>query len=128
MFTQGSADWNIGTLQEHSRCFSRVIIAIVFSDAGRHHENAQMCFAGLLQDEVKQGATFHLLSWSLHKARRPVSSTGASEILATGKAFDEGKILCSSPSTLYNVQVCLHILVDSKDLFPSLSTQRQSID
>ena len=63
-----------------------------------------------------------------HKARRPVKSTAAAEILAAGEAIDDGKMLTQTLSILLGRKIELLIVLDSKDLFTSLSTQRNSID
>lgn len=63
-----------------------------------------------------------------HKAKRPVRSTAAAEILAAGEAIDEGKMIAHTVSLLFGIKVELIIILDSKDLFTSLSTQKNSID
>lgn len=67
---------------------------IVFSDAGRITDHRQLCHvAGILPNGLSNRSVFHTLSWSSHKSKRPVKSTGAAEILAAGEAIDEGKVL-----------------------------------
>lgn len=70
----------------------------------------------------------HTLSWSSHKSKRPVKSIGAAEILAAGEAIDEGKVLAKAYEVLLGMNIDLLIAVDSKDLFETLSTCRNSID
>ena len=48
--------------------------------------------------------------------------------MAAGEAIDEGKIIAQAYSTLLGYKVNLIVALDSKDLFQSLSTQRNSID
>ena len=67
-----------------------------------------------------------MLSWVSHKSKSPVKSIGAAEIFAASEAIDEGKVLCRALKALLGAQVELIIVVDSKDLYTSLSTQRNS--
>lgn len=64
----------------------------------------------------------------IHKSKRPVKSIGAAEILAAAKAIDEGKILKQAMSTLLGLPIRLIVALDSRDLFTSLSTKRNSVD
>lgn len=101
----------------------------VFSDAGRTCDHGQLCFvAGFLVGDLTEGSIFHAISWSSRKSKRPVKSVGAAEILAAGEAFDEGKIIAQAYSTLLGQKIDLIVALDSKYLFQSLSTQRNSID
>lgn len=105
------------------------VSVLVFSDAGRTCDYGQLCFiAGLLFGDISEGSIFHVVSWSSRKSTRPVRSVGAAEILAAGEAIDEGKTIAHAYSILLGQHVDLIIAVDSKDLFQSLSTQRNSID
>lgn len=102
---------------------------IVFSDASRLIDHGQLAFiCGLLIGDLKSGSVFHTISWSSHKSKRPVKSIGAAEILAAGAAIDEGKLVRKAFQKLLNVDVTLSIAVDSKDLFTTLSTCRNSAD
>lgn len=58
---------------------------------------------------MKIGSIFHVLSWSSHKAKFPVRSIGAAEILTTGEAIDKGESLSSTLSGVFDVEVPLHI-------------------
>lgn len=62
-----------------------------------------------------------------HKSKRPVRSIGATKILRTSKAVDEGKVIKTSFSMLLGYYVELVIVVDSKDLFTFLTTRENSI-
>ena len=53
---------------------------------------------------------------------------GAAEILAVGEAIYERKLIKSSFSHSLCANVNLLVATDSKDLFNSLSTKRNSID
>lgn len=71
---------------------------------------------------------FNLLSWSSRKAKWPVRSKGAAEILAAGDAIDEVKMLAKTLSHPFDVEVPVFIALVSNDIFTSLSTQRNSIE
>lgn len=104
----------------------QMVSVVIFCDAGRHHASAKIAdFAGVIVDETKKSALFHLFSRSSHKANRPVHLTKASKTLAAGEAIDERKMLCLVLSSIYNVQISLRVMVDSKDLFFALNKQRE---
>lgn len=48
--------------------------------------------------------------------------------MAAGEAIDEGKVLAQTLSAILNQHVKLYIALDTKDLYTSLSTKRNSID
>ena len=102
---------------------------LVFADASRTIDHGQLGYvAGLLIGEFQEGSVWHTLSWSSHKSKRPVKSIGAAEILAAGEAIDEGKVLVNAYRVLLGMDIDLMISLDSKDLFETLSTCRNSID
>lgn len=101
----------------------------MFSDASRVDENGQIgVLTGLLVGEMENNSIYHPLSWISHKAKRPVKSVPAAEILAATEGIDEGKTISSAYSELMCMDIKLRLCVDSKDLFTSLSTHRNSID
>lgn len=102
---------------------------LVFADASRTDDVGQLgVLTGLLIGEMKNNAIYHTISWISHKAKRPVKSVPAAEILAAGEGIDEGKVIAGAYSELLNMDIRVRLCVDSKDLFTSLSTQRNSID
>ena len=102
---------------------------LLFADASRRIDHGQIGYlSGLLFGPIGEGATFHLMSWTSHKSKRPVKSIGAAEILAAGAAIDEGKMLVKAYEKLLNVSVAHIVAVDSKDLFTTLSTCRNATD
>lgn len=108
---------------------SHSVTIAIFADAGRLTDHGQLSYiSGLLLGPLQKGSIFHVLSWMSHKSKRPVRSIGAAEILAASEAIDEGKTLKTALSTLLAIPVRLIIIVDSKDLYTSLSTRRNSID
>lgn len=48
--------------------------------------------------------------------------------MATSEAIDDGEMLAGALSRFYRTTIPLSIVAESKDLFKSLSTQRNSID
>lgn len=77
---------------------------------------------------MKSDSVYHVISWNWHKARRRVKSIGAAETLAAGDAVDIGKILEKAYATILQGQVDLVIVVDTKDIYTTLSTQRELLD
>lgn len=63
-----------------------------------------------------------------HKSNSPVKSIGAAEILVGTEGIDGGKILKTLFSVTYRMNIPLHIVLDTKDISTSLSSQRNSID
>lgn len=57
-----------------------------------------------------------------------MKSLGAAEILAAEEPIDEAKILATANSALLGINVGLLVALDSKDLFETLSTCRNSVD
>lgn len=84
--------------------------------------------ASLVLEDQSLGSIFYLLSWSSHRAEWPVRSIGAAEVLAAIDGIDKFRMLTRISSGLCGVQVPLIVALDSKNLFSSTSTQRQSID
>ena len=102
---------------------------VVFADASRQTDHGQLgCISGLLFGDLDEGSTFHVISWSSRKSRRPVKSIGAAEILAVGEGIDEGKMLRGAFSKLLGIEIDLLVVLDSKDLFDTLSTCRNATD
>lgn len=102
---------------------------LVFCDASRSKTHGQICYiAGLLIGDLSKGSIFHTISWTSHKSRRPVKSIGTAETLAAGEGIDEGKVIAKTFEVLLGTEVQLFIVVDSKDLFTTLSTCRNASD
>ena len=102
---------------------------VMFSDASKTADKSQLGYiGGLLIGELHDSSLFHTLTWSSHRSSRPVKSVGAAEILAAGEAIDESKALVQALSVLLNMKIDLKLLLDSRDLFESISTCRNSTD
>eukprot|EP00171_Calliarthron_tuberculosum_P001315 IDg1315t1 len=105
------------------------VSVLVFSDASRTVDHGQLSYiCGLLFGDMKCGSIFHTISWVSHKSKRPVKSIGSAEILAAGEAIDEGKNVANAYQKLLGLKVDLIVVVDSKDLFTTLSTCRNATD
>lgn len=102
---------------------------VVFSDAARSNDHGQLAFvAGLVIGEVDKESVFHTIAWRSQKSKRPTKSVGAAETLAAGSAVDEGKVLVRAYQELLDITMDLVVIVDSKDLYDSLSTCRGATD
>lgn len=82
----------------------------------------------MLIDNLDSGSIFHVISWSSHKAHRPVRSTGAAETIAAGEGVEIGKVIDQVYNLLLMMKIDFIVAVHSKDLNTTLTTQRQSID
>ena len=101
----------------------------MFADASRNDECGQLvALTGLLIGEMKKNAIYHAISWISHKAKRPIKSVPAAEIFAAAEGLDIGKTIAKAYSELLYMDIKVRLAVDSKDLFTSLSTQKNSID
>lgn len=104
------------------------ISIIVFCDAIRSGDAGQLSHIGvLLIDEFACGSIFRIISCSSRKARFPVKSTGAAETIAAGEDIEIGKTNARVYFLLLPMKIDLIIVVDSKDLYTTLTTKRQSI-
>lgn len=102
---------------------------VAFADASFKEDKSQLAYViGLVFGDVKKDSVFHLLSWASHKSRRPVHSTPAAEILAASEAIDELMMLKNALDAIFEVRVHTYVLIDSKDLYSTLSTQKNSVD
>ena len=96
---------------------------VVFADAARPSENGQIgILAGLLIGKLCKDSIFHVISWSSSLSKRPAKSSGSAEILAASIAVDEGMLLSAAFSVLLGTRIPVIVIVDSKDLFDSLTS------
>lgn len=121
-----------GTATEYKRPLDKKsyeLSILVFSDASKSNDSGQLgCIAGLLIGHFQQGSIFHGLHWTSNKSKRPVRSTAGAELLAAGYSIDEGKILRNVYQDVLGISVNLDNVVDSTDLWTTLSTCRDSLD
>ena len=82
----------------------------------------------LLFGELKAGSTAHMLTWGSHKSHRPVKSAASAETFAAAQAIDEGKVLKIAMEDIWNISVQFILVVDSKDLFDSMTSCRNATD
>ena len=102
---------------------------LIFADAARPSAHAQIGFVGgLLIGTPTHGSVLHTVSWASHFSKRPVKSSGSGVVLAAGDAIDTGKVIAIIYSSLLGMDVYLYVIVDSKDLYDSLSTCRTPED
>lgn len=77
---------------------------------------------------MKNDSIYRIVFWISHQSRRPVKNVPAAENLAATEGIDESKLIASAYKQLLNIGIRVKIVVDSKDLFTSLATQRNSIN
>lgn len=75
-----------------------------------------------------QDLLFHILSWVYNSLKSSVKLVGAARFLAAGEAIDEDIMLRQAFSTTIMVSIHLLIVLNSSDIFASLSTEHISID
>ena len=78
--------------------------------------------------DLGSGSVFHTLSWASHRSHRPVKSAGSAETIAAAQALDEGKLLKLAMQAVLQIPIELILVVDSKDLFDSLTSCRNATD
>lgn len=102
---------------------------VAFSDASKVDDKGQLgMISGLMLGELKTKAVYHSITWFYKKAKRPVKSVASAEVLGTGAAFDESVLLKHTYSKLLGISVRLFLVVDSKDLYDTISTKRLPTD
>jgi len=103
------------------------ISILIFADANRGSGQLGV-ISGLLIGEFKSGSIFHTINWISQKSKRPVRSVGVAETFAAGIAIDEGKLLKYTYERILGVSVGLFVVVDSNDLWETISTCRTPTD
>lgn len=105
------------------------ISVLVFADASKNDEHGQVgVLTGLFVGPLADNSIYHPTSWISHKSKRLVKSVPAAEIVAATEAIDEAKYVAHVYSKMLNMDACVHLCVDLKDLFKCLSIQLHSID
>lgn len=105
------------------------ISTVAFADTRKGSSSGQLgVIIGLLIGELKTGSIFHTIPWISHKFKRPLKSTSAAEIFATSEAIDEAKVIENTNKGLLGITLTVCIVLNTKGLCRSLSTQKQSID
>ena len=77
---------------------------------------------------MAEGTICHTISWSSTKSKRPVKSIGSAEVFAIGSGIDEGQVIVQAYESVLNMKLDLVIVVDSKDLYDTISTCRLATD
>ena len=102
---------------------------VCFADASKVEDKGQLgMVTGLMVGDFTTGAVFHALTWFSKRAKRPVKSTASAEVLATGAAADEGILLKHACFKIFGVNVGLHVILDTMDLYDTISTKRLPTD
>ena len=73
-------------------------------------------------------AAFHALAWSSHKQSRVARSSSAAEILAIVEAAEFGAALRDALQRICGRTVPHEVIVDSKSLFDTITTQHEAKD
>lgn len=71
---------------------------------------------------MRQGSFYHLTNWCSHLSARPAKPSFSAEILAASEAIDEGKFAVNTYNLFLGCGKEFALVLDSKDLFISLST------
>lgn len=82
----------------------------------------------LLVGELKRHSIFYVTLWVSLNSTRPVKSDLAAAIFAATKATDKSKEIGHAFSKIFNMKIKVLLCVDTKDLFTTFSTHRNSID
>lgn len=102
---------------------------MVFADAGRRVDYGQLSvLAGILFRKLSEYFLVHTISSSLQTSKCPVKAVGAANILAASEGMNVGKVLREVAAIFFGIAVELVFVVDFKDLFTSLSLQRNPVD
>lgn len=101
---------------------------VALSDESHSESSTQLCYiVRIVLEPVEQRSILYLSSLS-RKACRPFLSTTASKHSAASKALDEIVLLRRGLERLYETVLSMMFLVDTKDLYHSMSTQINATD
>lgn len=82
----------------------------------------------LLILSLDPGSYYHTVSWTSRKYKPPVKSVAVGKILAAGEGRDEENMLKRSYVLLHRLKIELLVLLEAKDFYTALSTQRQFVN
>lgn len=82
----------------------------------------------LVSGKVQKGSSLHIMSWSSHRSRCPVTATLAAELLAASEALEETVILKEVMRLILGVKVLSMILFDLNILFRSWTLKKNLTD
>ena len=101
----------------------------MFSDESKTEDKSEIgMLSGLLIGTLCSSYVFHTLILFSKRAKRPVKSVTSAEELVTNAAADEGSLLKSAYCKLLDTDVGLSVIVDTKDLYETISTKRLATD
>lgn len=96
---------------------------ISFADTSETDDKGQLrIISGLLIGYTTTSSVSHAIYWFSKVAKRPVKSVASAEVLGTGAAADDGLLLKYAHYKLLGTNVSLIVVVDTKDLFDTIST------
>lgn len=124
-----STFWHLVQLPSTRIRYQKMHPSRSFADASHTEKGSQLSYiVGLVLGDVTRGSEFFFLSWALQISQQPVRSIPAAQILAAGDSIDEIVIYERTLNLTLGICIKLIVLVDSNDLYHSLSAQRNSID
>lgn len=82
----------------------------------------------MLFGEMRRNEIYNPIPWIPQMANRPVKIVTAAKFLTVGQDIDDAEVIASAYSELMDMDIRVCLFVDSKDLFLSFSTQKNSID
>lgn len=101
---------------------------LITCDAGLIADAKKLIFLSAHQiSSMRSGSQFYVVSWTSHKAKRSVKSTGILENLVASESIDTSNLICVAYRKLYDIDSNLFIALDWKDLYTSLTITQQSI-
>lgn len=105
------------------------MLVVVFAHAGLKVDYGQQFVLKRLDfGTFAENSVFPMLFQISYKLKGPVKSVDAAEVVAMSQGIDEGNVFREAAALLFGTAVDLIKVVDSKDLFTYLSTQKNSID
>lgn len=102
---------------------------VAFADAGHSDAARQLCYiVGLVVGPVQKDSLSHFLTRASHKSKRRLRSTTAAEIISAEEALEEVALIEQAFEFIYGVEIKLVVLVDTKELYQCMSTQRNETE
>ena len=96
-----------------------------FGGASNREDKAQIgILIGVLIGTLSSCSVFHTLTWLSKHSRRPIKSVESAEVPRTTIAADEGSLPKSAYFKIIGVNSELSVIVDTKDLYKTISTKR----
>lgn len=101
----------------------------LFACASCTKDASHLCYnVDLVFGKVMKGNHFNPFSWASHRSTRQAKSTPAAKMLAASEAIQEIVMLKNAQSKLTHLKIATMLIVDSKDLYRTLSSKLNTID